>query len=452
MKRTTAKSRARLHWVGKLSVVGAMGLAGGAHAADAFDVNSKWMTGDWGGTRTELLEKGYDFSLDYVAEMASNLDGGYNDDTTARYADQFALGVKIDLQKVFGWQDAEFKLAITERSGRNISNDRIGDPRAGTLSSSQEVWGRGQTWRLTQLWVKQKYFDGALDVKFGRFNPGEEFNVFPCDFQNLTLCGSQVGNYVNTWYNWPISQWALRVKYNITPEVYAQVGVFEQNPSNLETGNGFKLSGSGTKGMILPVELVWTPTVNSLPGEYRIGFYKSTPSADDVYEGANGQPQPISGGAFKSHSSKHGWWIVAQQQLTAHNGDSSRGLSIFANATVHDKDTNFVDNYQQIGFTYKGPFDSRPKDDIGIGVARIHVNDDVQDRVRLTNLINGIDDYDNPGYLPVQDTEYNSEIYYGFHVADWLTVRPNVQYIKHPGGLNEVDDAFVAGLKIQSKF
>ena len=452
MKKTKAKSLSRFELVRKLSVVGAISLAGGAHAADAFDTNSKWMTGDWGGARTELLEKGYDFSLDYVSEIGSNLDGGYNDDTTARYADQFALGVKIDLQKVFGWQDAEFKLAITERSGRNISNDRIGDPRAGTLSSSQEVWGRGQTWRLTQLWVKQKYFDGALDVKFGRFNPGEEFNVFPCDFQNLTLCGSQVGNYVNTWYNWPISQWALRIKYNITPEVYAQVGVFEQNPSNLETGNGFKLSGSGTKGMILPVELVWTPTVNSLPGEYRVGYYKSTPSADDVYEGADGQPQPISGGAYKSHSSKHGWWIVAQQQLTSHNGDSSRGLSIFANATVHDKDTNFVDNYQQIGFTYKGPFDSRPKDDIGIGVARIHVNDDVQDRVRLTNLINGINDYDNPGYLPVQDTEYNSEIYYGFHVTDWLTVRPNLQYVKHPGGVDQVDDALVAGLKIQSKF
>jgi porin len=62
----------------------------------------------------------------------------------------------------------------------------------------------------------------------------------------------------------------MRVKYNITPEFYAQVGAYEQNPSNLETGNGFKLSGSGTKGAILPVELVWSPKVNGLPGEYRL--------------------------------------------------------------------------------------------------------------------------------------------------------------------------------------
>jgi len=446
------KSLSRLQLVCKLSALGAMGLAGSVHAAEPFAADSPWMTGDWGGKRTELLDKGYDFSLEYVSEMASNLKGGYNDDTTGRYSDQFALGMKVDLQKVLGWQDAEFKLAITERSGRNISNDRIGDPRAGTLSSSQEVWGGGQTWRLTQMWSKQKYFDGALDVKAGRFGPGEDFNSFPCDFQNLSFCGSQVGNYVSTWYNWPISQWALRIKYNITPEVYAQVGVYEQNPSNLETGNGFKLSGSGTEGMILPVELVWTPSFNSLPGEYRVGYYKSTPNANDVYEDVNGQPQALTGAAFKSHSSKHGWWVVAQQQLTTHDGDASRGLSIFANATVHDKATNFVDNYQQIGFTYKGPFNSRPKDDIGIGIARIHVNDDVQDRVRLANQISGINDYDNPGYLPVQSTEYNSEIYYGFHVTNWLTVRPNLQYVVQPGGVDKVDNALVAGLKIQSTF
>ena len=412
-----------------------------ALAAGAFESSSKWMTGDWGGTRTELLEKGYDFTLDYVGEAATNLHGGYNDGRTARYSDQFALGMKLDLQKILGWQDAEFKLAITERSGRNLSNDRISDPRAGQFSSVQEVWGRGQTWRLTQMWVKQKYFDGALDVKVGRFGEGEDFNSFPCDFQNLAFCGSQVGNWVGgIWYNWPVSQWAMRVKYNLTPEFFAQVGVFEQNPSNLETGNGFKLSGSGTKGMILPVELVWSPRVGGLPGEYRLGSSYSTAKADDIRDPS------------QSHSSKHGWWVVAQQQVTAHEGDANRGLSLFANFTVHDKDTNVVDNYQQVGMVYKGAFDGRPKDDIGVGVARIHVNDDVKKRAELINAGNGIDDYDNPAFVPIQRSEYNAELYYGFHVTGWLTVRPNLQYIKSPGGVDEVDNALVAGIKVQSSF
>ncbi|RUB74462.1 porin, partial [Pseudomonas aeruginosa] len=483
----------------------------------------------------ELLEKGYDFKLEYVGEAAANLDGGYDDDKTGRYTDQFALGVHMDLEKILGWKATEFQFTVTERNGKNLSNDRIGDPRAGHISSVQEVWGRGQTWRLTQLWLKQQYFDGALDVKFGRFGEGEDFNSFPCDFQNLAFCGSQVGNWAGSiWYNWPVSQWALRVKYNFAPDWYVQVGAYEQNPSNLETGNGFKMSGSGTKGALLPVELIWQPKVGAeqLPGEYRLGYYYSTAKADDVYDDVDGQPQGLTGNDFKSRGSKHGWWVVAQQQVTSHNGDASRGLSLFANLTVHDKATNVVDNYQQLGVVYKGstakaddvyddvdgqpqgltgndfksrgskhgwwvvaqqqvtshngdasrglslfanltvhdkatnvvdnyqqlgvvykgPFDARPKDDIGLGIARIHVNDDVKKRQRLVNQVNGIDDYDNPLYQPLQDTEYNAELYYGVHVTDWLTVRPNLQYIKQPGGVDEVDNALVAGIKIQTVF
>jgi porin len=133
--------------------------------------------------------------------------------------------------------------------------------------------------RLTQFWIQHQMFDNKLDVKLGYFGEGEDFNTFPCDFQNLAFCGSQVGNYVNTWYNWPVSQAAIRVKYNITPELYAQIGAYNQNPSQLEHGNGFKLSGSGTKGTVMPVELVWSPKVNNLPGEYRVGYYKSAADA-----------------------------------------------------------------------------------------------------------------------------------------------------------------------------
>ena len=112
----------------------------------------------------------------------------------------------------------------------------------------QEVWGRGQTWRLTQLWLKQQYFDGALDVKFGRFGEGEDFNSFPAISRTWPSAARRwATGRGSIWYNWPVSQWALRVKYNFAPDWYVQVGAYEQNPSNLETGNGFKMSGSGTR-------------------------------------------------------------------------------------------------------------------------------------------------------------------------------------------------------------
>ncbi len=87
---------------------------------------------------------------------------------------------------------------------------------------------------------------------------------FDCDFQNLALCGSQVGNWVgDQWYNWPVSQWAARVKYNVRPDLYAQVGVYEYNPENLERGKGFNLSTDGSHGAIIPAEVVWQPKIGS---------------------------------------------------------------------------------------------------------------------------------------------------------------------------------------------
>ena len=436
----------------QLSAAAALVLSANAMADDAFSADSKWMTGDWGGERTKLIEQGIDIKADYVGEMGYNAHGGYNDDKTGRYSDQFGLGVALDLEKLWGWDNTQAKIQLTNRNGQNISNDRIGDPRAGTLSSSQEVYGRGHMVRLTQFWIQHQMFDNKLDVKLGYFGEGEDFNTFPCDFQNLSFCGSQVGNYVNTWYNWPVAQAAIRVKYNITPELYAQIGAYNQNPSQLEHGNGFKLSGSGTKGNVIPVELVWSPKVNNLPGEYRVGFYKSAADAPDVREDVNGNDAVLSGADFRTRSSKKGYWFVAQQQLTTHNGDASRGLNIAANATFHDKETNLVDNYQSLMLVYKGPFDARPKDDVGIGVARLHVNDDVKKNSQLLNAANGVSDYDNPLYTPIRETEYNVELNYGFHVTNWLTVRPNLQYVVQPGGVDKVDNALVAGLKIQSTF
>jgi len=433
----------------QLSAIVALGLgASSVYADEAFSADSKWMTGDWGGERTRLIEQGIDIKADYVGEVGANLHGGYNDDKTARYSDQFGLGVALDLQKLWGWDNTQAKIQLTNRNGQNISNDRVGDPRAGTLSSSQEVYGRGHMVRLTQLWIQHQFLDGKLDVKAGYFGEGEDFNTFPCEFQNLAFCGSQVGNWAtNLWYNWPVSQAALRVKYNITPELYAQIGAYNQNPSQLEHGNGFKLSGSGTKGTVLPVELVWSPKVNDLPGEYRVGYYKSTAPADDVKVNITNDGQD-----YRVRDSKHGYWFVVQQQLTSHNGDASRGLHIAANATFHDKQTNIVDNYQSLMFVYKGPFDARPKDDIGIGAARIHVNDDVKKSAELINASIGATDYSDPLYTRLRNTEYNYELNYGFHVTNWLTVRPNLQYITHPGGVDQVDNALVAGLKIQSTF
>ncbi|MFW1753944.1 carbohydrate porin [Acinetobacter wanghuae] len=395
------------------------------HAADAFSAESPWMLGDWNGQRTELQQKGVDFSFGYTGEMATLLDAKKSSSHGTEYADQIALGAHLDLEKIAGWKDTEAQITVTERNGRNLSN--TSDALNGHLSSAQEVWGRGQTWHLTDFWIKKKFLDQKLDVKVGRFGEGEDFNSFDCDFQNLALCGSQVGNWVgDEWYNWPVSQWAARVKYNITPEVYAQVGAYEINRENLSRGKGFNLSTDGSEGAMIPAEVVWTPKLGAqkLPGEYRAGYYYSTADAK-IFDGVT--PQEL-----QNQTDHHqGGWVVAKQQLTAHKGDASRGLTGFVNVTVHDSKTNEKTDMQNLGLVYKGAMDSRPKDEIAVGVARINMNDDV---------------------LGNRSQEIDAEIYYGLHATNWLTIRPNVQYVRHVGAYKNGENAWVGGIKFSTAF
>jgi porin len=366
---------------------------GSVQAAEAFSSSSSWMLGDWGGVRSELLEKGYSFTLGYVGEGAANIGGGYSSHKTGRYTDQLLLGTTLDLQKILGWNNAEFQLSITERNGHDLSQENIGDPRSGMLSSAQEVWGRGQTWRLTQAWYRQSFFDNVLDLKLGRVTVGEDFGTFSCKFQNLTFCGSQVGDWAgDIIYNWPVSQWGGRAKLHLSPDTYFQVGVYEQNPSYLETGNGFKLSGSGGEGLLIPIEAVHQIHLgsNDLLGVYRVGAYTSSRTGNDVYRAADGNPLPLSNASPKEHDGKYGGWIVAQQQVYRDPQNAARALTFFANFTMHDQATSFIDRYASVGAFYTAPFDSRPDDEIGVGISTLHVNSRVRNRQELSNEVSGI--------------------------------------------------------------
>lgn len=445
------EARQRRALVLLMGVCAASSWAVSAQAADAFAVDSPWMSGDWGGVRTDLLNQGVDIKMGYTGESASNVRGGYQKhDHVTRYADQFNLGADIDLQKLLGWNDAAFSLSITNRNGDNI-NDKISDPRATGLGSTQEIQGRGAVTRLSELWVSKGWFDDALNIKAGRFAVSDDFAVEDCTFQALAFCGSQPGNYVDSIYNGPISQWAARVRYRLNSELYAQIAAFNINPSDLENDNGFKLNGAGTTGTLFPVELVWAPTVNQLPGEYRVGYYHSTANGTDVYKDENNQPAAISGNDYRSDSSRHGFWLVGKQQLTSVDGDSSRGLTVNASATFQDRATTPVDSYQKISLTYKGPFDARPTDTLGFGIARIHASSLFLRNARTGNAQSGLS-YDDAGFLPEQHSEIATELNYGIQATEWLNVMPNVQYIKNPDGVREVQNALVVGLQVQSQF
>ncbi|MBK0063257.1 MULTISPECIES: carbohydrate porin [unclassified Acinetobacter] len=418
-------------------------------ANEFWSQDRQWLLGDWSGERQQLENKGYKFTASIMSQAATNLDGGYNDSNTLENAGQLTLGANFDLNKIAGWEDTTAAIMITKRDGNALTLERIKDPRSGTLGNSQEIYGRGKIWRLTQAWIKKGFNDNTLQVKIGRMGMSDDFNSSQCEFQNLLLCGGQLGKSIGSiWYNWPVGLWGANVKYQFAPEWTLGLGVYEVNPDNTKTqsnSDGFNLDMNNVKGATIPVELAWKPklaTFNGLPGEYKIGALYSTADANDV------------GTAVKVHNSKHSFWINTQQQLTQHHDDTKRGLFISFNGVVNDKATTTVQSTQQVALWYKGAFDSRPNDSIGLGLANYLVNDRAKDRQIATNESRGYYEYDAfaADYIPIQRDELNIELNYTYQWSPAVMLRPNIQYIHQPAGVKEVDDAWVAGLSMRLNF
>ena len=128
-----------------------------------------------------------------------------------------------------------------------------------------------------------------------------------------------------------------------------------------------------------------------------------------------------------------------QQQVSGIGG--STGATVFLNVTQADRDTSASDRQIALGMEYHGVF-GRADDTIGFAIGATHANGRAADYQRLYNPLHP----DNPGRVK-DGNEYVSELFYGWSPLPSIILRPNIQYVLHPGSSSENNNAFVIGLK-----
>src|SRR5688572_18248738 len=88
------------------------------------------LTGDWGGARTALKDRGIDVSMTYIGEVFDVLSGGHA--RRASYEGRFDLTVDADLDKLLGWKGASASFTVFQihSSSRNVADNvgSIADP------------------------------------------------------------------------------------------------------------------------------------------------------------------------------------------------------------------------------------------------------------------------------------------------------------------------------------
>jgi porin len=392
------------------------------------------MTGDWGGLRTSLSQAGYDFRSAYIGEYAYNFSGGKR--IGGDYAQQFAIGMDVDMGKVADLTGGSFHVTFNVREGRNTTADFIGNK-----IDVQEIYGDGENFRLAELSWDQFLFDKTLDLRGGFVIMGNDFGGTPilCDFENDAFCAHANSLPTNSgWSDYPAGKWGGRARLLLPDDLYAEIGVYEVNPTYSEHDNGFKVSLQGSTGAIIPIEFGKTIKLGpaALPGHYKIGGYYDSSFAADITD------------TSVDYKGRYGGYLLMDQMVWRFEPGTDRGLIVVVDATVSDIRTAQIPTYYVGALILQGAFAARPNDFIALGYTRDSVNINLLHKETLTLQAQGIQD---PG---LELGENIVELGYGFQATPWMLLHPNVQYIGNPGAFSfkHVPDAWVFGFQTKLVF
>jgi porin len=379
-----------------------------------------------------LYDHGISITLNYTGEAAGNPSGGIRQGSA--YAGQVYLGGDFDMSKIAGLTGTTIHVAVTQRHGRNLAADDIGNN-----TSVQEVFGT-QNLHLAVLTIEQKLLDGRLDVTAGRTVANIAFlnNPLYCDFQSNSACGNPTFIFKDSNFTYfPASSWGGDARFLFTPNTYIHSGIYEVNPVDKTfLAHGLDFSGEHATGVVIPTELGYTTAQNL----YAIGGWYDTGAYSDPLNDATGQPALLAGQPYAQHHDRSGMFLRFTQNV------NQTGLAVFGVFMTKLSGQVNENQYYELGAVQTGTFAGRPKDTIGFVV-----NDQEFSNAFLSNIATARESAGGTGNIPRR--EIMMELNYGAQLTPTITAMPNLQYIINPDQSAEpyrtsnIKNAFVVGIK-----
>src|SRR6476660_1889788 len=124
-----------------------------------------YLFGDWGGLRSDLLERGVSFDLQYISDNLANVAG----DRDARFVawNRVRGTVDIDFGPLINAPDWYFHATALWQNGGSLGT-YLG------LLTSPSGMASEHTFRLDSWWIEKRSFDERLTVRIGQF-AGQDF-------------------------------------------------------------------------------------------------------------------------------------------------------------------------------------------------------------------------------------------------------------------------------------
>jgi len=331
-----------------------------------------------------------------------------------RLLDNLDLKLDGDLEKAAGWRGASLHVYVLNNSGGR-PNEFIG-----TLQGVDNIEVKHARLRLFELWIEQRFAGDLASVRAGLYDLSSEFYTMKAAQLLLAPQFGTGSEFAATGPNgpsiFPATSLAVRLKAGRKTGAYVQAAVLGARAGTLNELNHLSLGLDD--GAIVIAE-------GGVQGRRRLalGAWAYTRSQPELQaKGADGAPE---------RATPYGAYLVSEDTLWRSGSD--RKLAAFFSAGVSDGRTTPFTGGWQAGLWAQGVARGRPKSAASIGLQQAFVSDQGRRSVRAG------------GGAPAT-AESGLEITYA-DTFGRLSIQPDLQLIRHPGGDRSRDLALVAALR-----
>ncbi len=410
--------------------------------------------GDLNGTRTFLENKGVEFFGGYTAEVWGNTRGGLK--TGAVYTGLLDFGLNLDFEKLVGWQGASFSTTWLWLSGRDASEDLVGNSLTISNIAGFNTFRNLELWFQQELWARENG-PALLSLRVGQLTADSEFLIsdYAATFINGTFGWPDFAytNLPEGGPGYPMGAPGVRLAVSPTPWLTVlaaayQGNVFAQNVNR--AGFYWRLDRTQGYTWLGESQFRWNHAAEEtgLPGQLKLGAWFSSAnfaaaSGDTIYWGNSGYYAVLDQMLFREGEPAtpptDGKTTAKSFKEPVPLEKSSQGLDAFGRISFNPQDRNTIGFYFDAGLVYTGLIPGRDDDQLGLALGFA----DLSNGAAQTLFDEGSRQV---GYEAVLELTYVAQI------TPWLSLQPDAQYIIRPGSTGDLGNAFVLGARAAVTF
>jgi porin len=383
------------------------------------------MTGDWGGLRNDLAQKGLTMELSYTQALQGNVAGGRE----FRWPSQAStdLTINLDTGKMGLWPGGYVKIRAENRFGHSANPDTGALLPANTDSLFPVPEEDATT--LSEVTFTQ-FLSPKFAVTMGKFQPRDS-NVFASNettqFMNMAFAFDPViGTTV------PLD--FLGAGVIALPTDWLTVTALVLDSEGQANTSGFDTAFD--RGVTVVNGWEFTVKPFGQVGHQRFNWAWSDRRRAQFEQNYRLILRDLLLGlppAIQRQDNDWAAWYDFDQYLYTVKDHPDRGFGVFGRVGFGNGTVNLAQNFYSVGVGGKGVISGRPNDRFGVGYYYLALSDHLPRFIRQRAA-----------------DEQGVEVFYNIAVTPWLTITPDLQVIDPAS--RHTDTTVVAGVRVQIVF